>query len=233
MLSVRGLRVDYAGVLAVRGVDFDVAEHEFVALVGANGAGKSSVLAALSGLHRPVGGTITFDGHEISRLPAHRIARLGVSLVPEGRRLFAHLSVARNLSLGAFGRDPSRRQALTERVFALFPVLARRLDQAAGTLSGGEQQMLAIGRALMAEPRLLMLDEPSLGVAPKLVDDLFSVVRDLHAAGTTVLLVEQHVHRALEMADRAYVLQTGVVAQAGPARALLDTDEIRRAYLGM
>lgn len=234
MLAVRELGVSYAGATALDGVSLDVRTGELIALVGANGAGKSSLLAAVSGLHRPVSGSIRLGDDEISALPPHRISRLGLALVPEGRRLFAQLSVERNLLLGDFrGRDGERRRQQLEHVFELFPVLSQRLQQPAGTLSGGEQQMLALGRGLMGRPRLLMLDEPSLGVAPKLVSAIFDALRQVNEEGTTVLLIEQNVRRALELADRGYVIQSGRVVASGPSEKLLESDEVRRAYLGM
>jgi branched-chain amino acid transport system ATP-binding protein len=234
MLEVRGLTVDYAGVIALRGVDLQVAEGELVALVGANGAGKTSLLAAISGLHRPIGGTVRFCGEEIATLPAHRVARLGVALVPEGRRLFAHQTVRQNLLLGAYHeRDPRVRQASLHRVHELFPILAERADQKAGTLSGGEQQMVALGRALMGRPRLLMLDEPSLGISPKYAQQIFEVLADIRASGTTMLLVEQNLRAALALADRAYVLQTGSIVMSGVAAELAESDDVRRSYLGL
>lgn len=234
MLEVRDLSLSYAGATALDGVSLRVEESELVALVGANGAGKSSLLSAISGLHRPVQGSVVLRGIEVSELPAHRISRLGLALVPEGRRLFPHLSVERNLLLGDFGgRDARARATQLEHVFALFPVLSARLGQAAGTLSGGEQQMLALGRALMGRPGLLMLDEPSLGVAPKLVSAIFAALEQVNEEGTTVLLIEQNVRRALELADRGYVLQSGRVVAAGSASDLLGSDRVRTAYLGM
>lgn len=234
MLEVQGLTLDYAGVIALRGVDLQVDEGELVALVGANGAGKTSLLAAVSGLHRPVGGSIRLSGEEISSAPAHRIVRLGAALVPEGRRLFAQQTVRQNLMLGAYHeRDERTRQGNLARVHELFPILAERADQPAGTLSGGEQQMVALGRALMGRPRLLMLDEPSLGIAPKFAQLIFGVLREIRAAGTTILLVEQNLHAALALADRAYVLQTGSVVLSGPAAELAKSDEVRRSYLGL
>jgi branched-chain amino acid transport system ATP-binding protein len=233
MLRIRDLRLDYAGVIALRGVDLDVAEGELVALVGANGAGKSSVLAAVSGLHRPVRGSIEFLGRQISRLPAHQVARLGAVLVPEGRRLFAQQTVLQNLMLGAYHRPAAERTADLQRVYGLFPVLAERAAQRAGTLSGGEQQMVALGRALMSRPRLLMLDEPSLGISPKYTAMVFKVLSEIRASGTTMLLVEQNLHAALDLADRAYVLQTGAMVTQGPAAELAASADVRRAYLGM
>jgi branched-chain amino acid transport system ATP-binding protein len=234
MLVVRDLTVDYAGVIALRGVDLEVAEGELVALVGANGAGKTSLLAAVSGLHRPIGGSVRFRGDEIGKLPAHRVARLGAALVPEGRRLFAHQTVRQNLMLGAYHeRDERVRRASLDRVHELFPILAERADQKAGTLSGGEQQMVALGRALMSKPRLLMLDEPSLGIAPKYAQQIFDVLAEIRASGTTMLLVEQNLRAALALADRAYVLQTGSVVMSGPAAELAESDDVRRSYLGL
>jgi branched-chain amino acid transport system ATP-binding protein len=234
MLSVRDLTLDYAGVVALRGVALDVDEGELVALVGANGAGKSSLLAAICGLHRPVGGSIRFRGREIGRLPAHRIARLGAALVPEGRRLFAQQTVRENLALGAYHLHDAAEQArrLSE-VHELFPILAERAEQRAGTLSGGEQQMVALGRALMSHPALLMLDEPSLGIAPKYAQAMFDVLAQLRARGTTMLLVEQNLHAALKLADRAYVIQTGSIVTSGPADELAESDDVRRSYLGL
>jgi branched-chain amino acid transport system ATP-binding protein len=233
MLKVRDLHLDYGGVVALRGVDIDVAEGELVALVGANGAGKSSLLAALSGLHRPVRGHIEFEGTDVTRLPAHRIARLGAVLVPEGRRLFAHQTVLQNLALGAYHQPQEHRAGDLDQVFRLFPVLAERAAQRAGTLSGGEQQMVALGRALMSRPRLLMLDEPSLGISPKYTRMVFEVLAEIRSRGTTMLLVEQNLRAALELADRAYVLQTGSVVASGPATELAASEDVRKAYLGL
>jgi branched-chain amino acid transport system ATP-binding protein len=234
MLEINSLTLDYDGALALRGVDLSVAEGELVALVGANGAGKTSLLAAVSGLHRPVGGQILFNGTDISGLAAHRIARLGVALVPEGRRLFAHQTVRENLMLGAYHeKDDSVRFERLARVHELFPILAERSAQRAGTLSGGEQQMVALGRALMSKPTLLMLDEPSLGIAPKFAQMIFEVLGRIRADGTTMLLVEQNLRAALALADRAYVLQTGTVVQSGPADELAGSADVRRSYLGM
>ena len=233
MLKVRDLHLDYGGVVALRGVDLDVAEGELVALVGANGAGKSSLLAAVSGLHRPIRGTVEFRGTDLSRLPAHRVARLGAVLVPEGRRLFAHQTVLQNLLLGAYHQPAEQHDADLRRVYRLFPVLAERAGQRAGTLSGGEQQMVALGRALMSRPRLLMLDEPSLGISPKYTQLIFEVLAEIRAGGTTMLLVEQNLAAALALADRAYVLQTGMVVTSGPAAELAASAEVRKAYLGL
>ena len=233
MLKVRDLHLDYGGVVALRGVNLDVAEGELVALVGANGAGKSSLLAAVSGLHRPIRGTVEFQGTDLSRLPAHRVARLGAVLVPEGRRLFAHQTVLQNLLLGAYHQPAEHHDADLRRVYRLFPVLAERASQRAGTLSGGEQQMVALGRALMSRPRLLMLDEPSLGISPKYTQLVFEVLAEIRAGGTTMLLVEQNLAAALALADRAYVLQTGAVVTSGPAAELAASADVRKAYLGL
>ncbi|MGI5151094.1 ABC transporter ATP-binding protein [Plantactinospora sp. CA-294935] len=233
MLTVRDLHVDYAGVVALRGVDLRVEAGELVALVGANGAGKSTLLAAVSGLHRPVRGSVTFLDEDVSGLPAYRIARRGAVLVPEGRRLFGHQTVVQNLLLGGYHRTAGEREADLARVYDLFPVLAERSGQRAGTLSGGEQQMVALGRALMSRPKLLMLDEPSLGIAPKFTRMIFEVLAEIRRAGTTMLLVEQNLRAALELADRAYVLQTGEVVMSGPADELAASDEVRRSYLGL
>lgn len=234
MLTVKDLYLDYQGSVALAGVDMEVRQGETVALVGANGAGKSSLLAAISGLHRPVKGSIQFEGLELSMLPAYRITPLGIALVPEGRHLFPYLSVRRNLMLGAYCR--SSKAELREDLgylFGLLPTLEERIDQKAGTLSGGEQQMLALGRALMGRPRLLMLDESSLGVAPIVVTRMFELLRKVRDRGTTILLVEQNLQLALEFADRAYVLQTGRVVLSGNTQELLESQEVRRAYLGL
>ena len=232
LLQVRGLTAAYRGLRALQGVDLDVAAGEIVAVVGANGAGKSTLLRAIAG-QMAIGGTIAFDGAPLARVPAHRINRMGVVLVPEGRRLFPRLSVENNLRLGAYARRGPDRFRPLELVFELFPRLAERLPQRAETLSGGEQQMLAIGRALMTGPRLLMLDEPSQGIMPRLVDDILAAVQRIRALGVTVLIVEQRLVETLEIADRAYVLQTGRVVMAGTAQAIGADVEVRRAYLGM
>jgi branched-chain amino acid transport system ATP-binding protein len=234
MLTVDDLWLDYDGAVGLAGVSLTVDEGELVALVGANGAGKSSLLAAVSGLHRPVGGSIRFLDREIGRLPAHAVARRGISLVPEGRHLFPHLTVRENLVLGAaLQKDRDKRATDLAYIYGLFPVLEERLSQQAGTLSGGEQQMVALGRALMSRPRLLMLDEPSLGVAPQAVERIFSALRRIHSEGTTVLLVEQKLDAALGLCDRAYVLQSGSVVLAGTGDELLASADVRKAYLGV
>ncbi len=234
ILRLQDVSAAYKGLKALQGVSLEVARGEIVAVVGANGAGKSTLLRAISG-QVTTGGAITFDGHPLARVPAHRITRMGIGLVPEGRRLFPRLNVEDNLRLGAYARrgEADRFKPL-DTVFTLFPRLKERLAQRAETLSGGEQQMLAIGRALMTQPRLLMLDEPSQGIAPKLVDDILAAVARIRTElGVTVLLVEQRLGEALALADRAYVLQTGRVVMSGQADAIAADDGVRRAYLGL
>jgi len=233
LLELDGVSASYRGLKALQGVSLRVAAGEIVAVVGANGAGKSTLLRAIAGQVATEGG-ITFDGQSLARVAPHLITRRGVGLVPEGRRLFPRLSVEDNLRLGAYARrgDPARFKPL-DLVFTLFPRLQERLPQRAETLSGGEQQMLAIGRALMTQPRLLMLDEPSQGIAPKLVDDILAAVARIRDLGTTVLLVEQRLAEALDLADRAYVLQTGRIVMEGAARDIAADAGVRKAYLGM
>jgi len=232
MVRVEDLTVAYGGIEAVRGVSLEVEEGELVTLIGNNGAGKTSTLMAISGVAPIRSGRIVINGEETTRLPPHAIVARGVAHCPEGRLVFGRLTVQENLRLGAYQRKDSAgvKQDL-DRVYALFPRLLERRTQLAGTLSGGEQQMLAIGRALMSKPRLLMLDEPSLGLAPLIVQRIFSVIQQLHEEGVTILLVEQNAHLALSIADRAYVLETGEVRLAGPAKQLIDNPEVRRAYL--
>ncbi|HUA78389.1 MAG TPA: ABC transporter ATP-binding protein [Acetobacteraceae bacterium] len=232
LLSVRALTASYRGLAALHGIALDVAAGEIVAVVGANGAGKSTLLRAIAG-QMQTGGDIVFDGTKLQRLAAHRISRMGVALVPEGRRLFMRLSVEDNLRLGAYARRGPDRFRPLDLVYELFPRLRERLAQRAGTLSGGEQQMLAIGRALMTSPRLLMLDEPSQGIMPRLVDDILAAVERIRARGVTILIVEQRLVETLAIADRAYVLQTGRVVMSGAAREIAGNAEVRRAYLGM
>jgi branched-chain amino acid transport system ATP-binding protein len=234
MLQVSGLQVAYGDVQALWGVDFEVPAGRIVALLGANGAGKTTTLRTISGLIRPRAGRIHFDGMDVGSLAPHAIVALGLAHIPEGRRLWPGMTVRENLELGAFpARARPHREASLEWVLRLFPRLAERPAQLAGTLSGGEQQMLAIGRALMARPRLLMLDEPSLGLAPLVVAELFGIIRTVNAEGVTVLLVEQNVHQALGIADHGFVLETGRVVTAGAARTLLDDPYIKEAYLGL
>lgn len=233
LLEIRGLVAGYGHIMALDNVALQVDQGEIVALIGNNGAGKTTTLRTISGLVRPRRGGIMFEGRRIDRLPPHQIVRLGISHVPEGRRIFSRLTVLENLELGAFPRSSSDGfEADLERVFGLFPRLKERARQAGGTLSGGEQQMLAIGRALMARPRLLLLDEPSMGLAPVLVETIFETIRDINAQGTTILLVEQNAAIALETASRGYVLESGRVMMAAPAAELRGNEAVRRAYLG-
>jgi len=231
LLRVEGLDVQYGAIRALRDVRFEVHAAEIVTLIGSNGAGKSTLLRALSGLVRPAAGRIFFQGADVTAHRPEILVALGISHVPEGRRIFANLTVRENLQLGAYLRPETEPEGL-ERVFGLFPRLRERLAQSAGTLSGGEQQMLAIGRALMAEPKLLLLDEPSLGLAPILVRQIFDIVRAIHEQGTTVVLVEQNARQALRVASRAYVLESGTIALEGPAQALAEDPRVRAAYLG-
>ncbi|MCX7176722.1 MAG: ABC transporter ATP-binding protein [Proteobacteria bacterium] len=234
MLSLQNIAIHYNKVPAVHDVSLEVNEGEIVAMVGGNGNGKSSTLRAIAGLNPLSRGSIFFDGQDVTRMAAHVRTGLGLSLVPEGRRLFPKLSVEKNLRLGAFTRrDAIEIEQSLDHVFELFPILKDRRLQIAGTLSGGQQQMLAIGRGLMAKPRLLMLDEPSWGIAPKLVTKILDTIQQINADGITILLVEQNVKRALEIAHRGYVLQTGRIVLAGSGRELLDNPEIQKAYLGI
>ncbi len=233
LLEVRDLHVYYGQIHALKGVSLSVERGEIVTLIGANGAGKTTTLRTISGLLRPRSGSVWFAGEELSRLPAHEIVRLGVVQVPEGRRIFGQLTVLENLELGAFTRtDPAGIREDLDRVFTLFPRLQERLHQVAGTLSGGEQQMLAIARGLMARPRLLLLDEPSMGLAPMLVEQIFEAIAEINRQGTTILLVEQNAFMALETAHRGYVLETGSIVLEGPAEMLRENPEVKRAYLG-
>ena len=232
LLSVRGLRSGYGAVEVLRGVDLEVGAGEIVALLGSNGAGKSTFNQTVSGLVRTRAGSIRFEGEDITNAHYRAIVGLGLIHVPEGRRIFPNLSVLENLELGSFARARASRSANLERVFAIFPRLKERTKQLAGTMSGGEQQMLAIGRGLMAEPRLLILDEPSLGLSPLLVEELFGLIGRLHAQGLSILLVEQNVGQSLEIAQRAYVMENGAIQFSGSAGDLLATDRLRRAYLG-
>ena len=233
MLDVSGLKVSYGGINAVKGIDFRVATGELVTLIGANGAGKTTTLKTLAGLIRPAAGDIRYDGRNIRGAPPHQLVRLGLALVPEGRGIFSRLSVDENLAMGAYCRnDRTGVAADRERVYGLFPRLAERHHQFGGTLSGGEQQMLAIGRALMSRPRLLLLDEPSMGLAPMMVTRIFETIRAIAAEGVTLLLVEQNAKLALEISDRGYVMESGAIALADRAASLLDNPQVRHAYLG-
>jgi branched-chain amino acid transport system ATP-binding protein len=234
LLQVAGLEVRYGGIRAVKGIDLEVSEGEVVCLIGANGAGKSTSLRALTGLVPVAGGTIQYAGRDLTRMPVHRRARLGMALVPEGRGVFPRLTVAENLSMGAYARTDGAGVAQDlERVFGLFPRLQERAGQGAGTLSGGEQQMLAIGRALMSRPRLLLLDEPSMGLAPLAVQTIFETIRLIAGQGTTLLLVEQNARLALEASHRGYVLEGGRIVHQGDAADLLASPKVRAAYLGV
>ena len=234
MLDLTNLHVRYGNIRALQGVTLTVAQGELVALIGSNGAGKTTVLRTISGLLRPSEGSIAFEGAEISRAPTDRIVALGISHCPEGRRIFGGLSVSENLRLGAVAQhDKGAAAADLEMVLTLFPLLKERLGQAGGTLSGGEQQMLAIGRALMSRPRLLLLDEPSLGLAPLMVERIFETIGELKRQGRTILLVEQNVHHALDIADRAYVLETGRITLDGPAEVLRRNPKVEQSYLGV
>lgn len=233
MLQVKDLNVFYGGIHAIKGLSLEVKQGEIVALIGANGAGKSSTLKAVSNILKPRSGSITFEGSSLLTTPPHKIVSLGVSHVPEGRRIFANLTVLENLELGAYTRSSAKEKTQgMERVFLSFPRLKERLTQLGGTLSGGEQQMLAIGRALMSRPRLLLLDEPSMGLAPLLVREIFSIVKEINAAGTTILLVEQNAHMALSIAHHAYVLETGSITLAGTAQEIANNPAVQKAYLG-
>jgi len=233
MLAVSALRVAYGGINAVKGVDFAVNAGEMVTLIGANGAGKTTTLKALTGLVRPAAGHVRYNGADVTALPSHRLVALGIALVPEGRGIFPRLTVEENLAMGAYSRDDGAAiRTDRDHVFGLFPRLAERRRQVAGTLSGGEQQMLAIGRALMSRPRLLLLDEPSMGLAPLLVQKIFETIRAVASAGVTILLVEQNAKLALEICDRGYVMESGEITLQDNAPALLANPQVRRAYLG-
>ncbi|AEG16208.1 Phosphonate-transporting ATPase [Desulfofundulus kuznetsovii DSM 6115] len=233
VLEVKEVSVAYGVIEALKGISFSVEEGEIVALIGANGAGKTTTLRTISGLLRAKKGQIFYKGREITKLPPYRIVELGLTQVPEGRRVFSRMTVLENLEMGAYVvRSRSELKAGLERVFERFPRLAERKHQLAGTLSGGEQQMLAMGRALMSRPELLLLDEPSMGLAPLLVREVFSIIQEINKTGTTILLVEQNAHMALSIAHRAYVLQTGEITLEGPAAELMQKPEVKRAYLG-
>jgi branched-chain amino acid transport system ATP-binding protein len=238
LLKVENLVVNYGAIRALRGISFEVSKGEIITLIGANGAGKSTTLHAISNIIKKTSGTVIFDQREISSAPPDSIVVSGLVQVPEGRRIFANLSVRDNLEMGAYSRrsvTKSEKQAIRkdmEKVFDVFPRLKERIRQVAGTLSGGEQQMLAMGRALMASPRLLLLDEPSMGLAPILVDEIFSVIKRINETGTTVLLVEQNAYKALEAASRAYILETGEIVKSGPTAELMKDEAVKAAYLG-
>lgn len=234
MLTVSNLQVSYGAIRALHGISLRVEQGEIVTLIGCNGAGKTTTLRAISGLVRSCGGSVHYEGRDITRVKPHELVRMGIAHSPEGRGVFANLTVEENLDLGAFARSDHAASAQDkEKGLALFPRLRERYKQLSGTLSGGEQQMLAIARALMARPRLLLLDEPSLGLAPQVVTTIFQIIREINSTGTTVLLVEQNAHMALKVAHRAYVLETGEIAMEGPAQELAASDEVRKAYLGV
>ncbi|HEY5586185.1 MAG TPA: ABC transporter ATP-binding protein [Ruminiclostridium sp.] len=233
MLRIKGLNVFYGTIHALHDITFEVNEGEIVSLIGANGAGKTTSLHSISGILQPKTGEISFMGKPITGVPANKIVKMGLCQVPEGRRIFANLTVFENLEMGAYTRkDKIKIKDDYEIVYTRFPRLKERLKQIAGTLSGGEQQMLAMGRALMSKPRLLLMDEPSMGLAPLLVKEIFSIIKDINKAGTTVLLVEQNANMALSIANRAYVLETGHIVASGDAKTLASSEEVRKAYLG-
>jgi len=232
MFEIRDLHVHYGGIHALKGVSLTVEDGEIVTLIGANGAGKSTTLRTVSGLVKPTSGHVIVDGQDITRATPQARVKLGITQVPEGRRVFPAMSVTENLELGGYLAPPGSRAASFEEVFFRFPVLADRRKQLAGTLSGGEQQMLAMGRAIMARPRVLLLDEPSMGLAPLLVQEIFDIIAAIHESGTTILLVEQNANKALQVADRAYVMETGQIVLSGPAAELAKTEDIKRVYLG-
>ena len=233
MLEIKDLEVYYGVIQAIKGVSFEVNEGEVIALIGANGAGKTTILHTITGLLEARKGTVTFDGKDITKVPAHKIVTMGMAHVPEGRRVFANLSVLQNLKMGAYTRkDKNEIEQTLQTVYKRFPRLEERQNQLAGTLSGGEQQMLAMGRALMSHPRILLMDEPSMGLSPIFVNEIFDIIKKVSAGGTTVLLVEQNAKKALSIADRAYVLETGNIVLSGEAQELLNDDSIKKAYLG-
>jgi branched-chain amino acid transport system ATP-binding protein len=233
ILEVKDLRVHYGAIEALRGVSLEVSQGQVVALIGANGAGKTTTLRAVSKMLKPSGGALRFQGEDVTRLPSHALVARGMAHAPEGRGIFLNLTVRENLDLGAYLRtDRAGIAQDAERAFTLFPILAERRSQVAGTLSGGEQQMLAVARALMSRPKLMLLDEPSLGLAPQVVERIFGVLREVNATGVALLLVEQNAHKALQLAHRAYVLETGNVVMTGTGKELLASPEVRKAYLG-
>ena len=233
MLEIESLEVYYGAINALKGISFNVEQGEIIALIGANGAGKTTTLHTITGLIPSRSGSIRLNGKDITRIPAHKIVSMGMAHVPEGRRVFAQLSVYENLMLGAYTRsDKAEISDSLERVFERFPRLKERRTQSAGTLSGGEQQMLAMGRALMSKPSIILMDEPSMGLSPLYVNEIFDIIREINKSGTTVLLVEQNAKKALSMANRAYVLETGKISLSGDAKELMNNDEVKKAYLG-
>ena len=233
MLEIKDLKVNYGMIQAIKGVSFHVEEGEVIALIGANGAGKTTILHTITGLLAPKEGSVIFEGTDITKIQAHKIVSMGMAHVPEGRRVFANLTVLQNLKMGAYTRkDKAEIQETLEMIYKRFPRLEERQNQLAGTLSGGEQQMLAMGRALMSHPKIILMDEPSMGLSPIYVNEIFQIIQDVSKSGTTVLLVEQNAKKALSIADRAYVLETGNIVLEGRASTLLDNDDIKKAYLG-
>ena len=233
MLEVKDLEVYYGMIQAIKGISFEVNKGEVIALIGANGAGKTTTLHTITGLLSPKKGSVIFEGEDITKIPAHKIVSMGMAHVPEGRRVFADLSVYENLKLGAYTRKDNENLNIDlENIYKRFPRLAERKNQSAGTLSGGEQQMLAMGRALMSKPSIILMDEPSMGLSPILVNEIFDIIESISKSGTTVLLVEQNAKKALSIADRAYVLETGKIVTSGKASDLLEDDSIKKAYLG-
>lgn len=233
LLEVKDLSVYYGMICALKGISFEVNQGEIVTLIGANGAGKTTTMQSIMGLIPSRSGSVVYDGHDITKTPAHSIVHLGMTQVPEGRRVFQELTVYENLLMGAYiEKDSKKVKAAIEEIYDRFPRLGERKNQIAGTLSGGEQQMLAMGRALMSKPKLLMLDEPSMGLSPLLVDQVFSIIQEIHKSGTTVLLVEQNANKSLAISDRAYVLETGKIVLTGTGKELLASEEIKKAYLG-
>ena len=233
MLEVKDLQVYYGMIQAFKGISFEVNQGEVIALIGANGAGKTTILHTVTGLIAPKAGSIVFEGQDITKIPAHKIVSMGMAHVPEGRRVFAQLSVYDNLKMGAYTRkDKNEIEESLEMVYKRFPRLEERKNQMAGTLSGGEQQMLAMGRALMSKPKIILMDEPSMGLSPIFVNEIFDIIQEVSASGTTVLLVEQNAKKALSIADSAYVLETGNIALEGDAKVLMNDDSIKKAYLG-
>ena len=233
MLEINDIVVNYGMINAIKGISFSVEKGEVIALIGANGAGKTTTLHTISGLLRPKSGNITFNGVDITKVPAHKIVSMGIAHVPEGRRVFSQLSVMENLKMGAYTRSSqAEKDEILEVVFNRFPRLKERMNQAAGTLSGGEQQMLAMGRALMSKPQIVLMDEPSMGLSPLLVSEVFNIIESISKSGTTVLLVEQNAKKALSIADRAYVLETGNIVLSGKASDLINDDSVKKAYLG-
>lgn len=233
LLEVKDLEVSYGMIQAIKGINFEVEQGEVIALIGANGAGKTTTLHTITGLKKANSGSVLFEGHNLLKTPAHKIVSLGMAHVPEGRRIFPTLSVLQNLKLGAYTRNDKQEIASTiEMIYKRFPRLEERKNQLAGTLSGGEQQMLAMGRALMSQPKIILMDEPSMGLSPLYVSEIFEIIKEISSGGTTVLLVEQNAKKALSIANRAYVLETGSIVMSGDAKAMMDNEDIKKAYLG-